>query len=84
MNIQVLQARKGLQRRKGSNTLSDLYWETAYMFYVIRSILGVVGIIAFSFFVVWYGCSGRMKNHTDWIFKGKKKTDDVNSGAKYG
>ena len=54
------------------------------MFYVIQSILGVIGIIAFSFFVVWYGCSGRMKAHTDWIFKGKKKTDDVNSGAKYG
>tara|TARA_B000000565_G_scaffold113718_1_gene85603 strand:- start:582 stop:746 length:165 start_codon:yes stop_codon:yes gene_type:complete len=54
------------------------------MFYVIQSVLGVVGIIAFSYFVVWYGCSGRMKEHTDWIFKGKKKIDDVNSGAKYG
>jgi len=64
--------------------LSDLYWETAYMFYVIQSVLGVVGIIAFSYFVIWYGCSGRMKEHTDWIFKGKKKIDDVNSGAKYG
>ena len=49
------QARKGLQRKQERITLSDLYWETTYMFYVIQSILGVVGIIAFSYFVVWYG-----------------------------
>ena len=63
--------------------MSDLYWETAYMFYVIQSVLVVVGIIAFSYFVVWYGLSGRLKKHMDMIFKSKKK-DDVNSGAKYG
>jgi hypothetical protein len=53
------------------------------MFYVIQSVLVVVGIIAFSYFVVWYGLSGRLKEHTDWLFK-KKKKNDVNSGAKYG
>ena len=63
--------------------MSDLYWETAYMFYVIQSVLVVVGIIVFSYFVVWYGLSGRLKEHTDWLFK-KKKKNDVNSGAKYG
>ena len=63
--------------------MSDLYWETAFMFYVIETIMFVLGVLALCYFVVWYGLSGRLKKHMDMIFKRKKK-DDVNSGAKYG
>ena len=53
------------------------------MFYILETIMFVLGVLALCYFVVWYGLSGRLKKHMDMIFKRKKK-DDVNSGAKYG
>ncbi len=63
--------------------MSDLYLEWALFFDNLKSIAIIIGILAFSYGVVWYGLSGRLKEHTDWLFK-KKKKNDVNSGAKYG
>ena len=77
------QVRKGLQENQGGSIVRFILGNCIHVL-CNTILLGVVGIIAFSYFVVWYGCPGRMKEHTDWIFKGKKKIDDVNSGAKYG
>ena len=53
------------------------------MIEVIKEILVVEAIIINCFLFLVYGLSGKLKEHTDYLFK-KKKTSDINSGAKFG
>jgi len=47
----------------------------------IQAILQLIGIITLCHLFIMWGLSGELKKF--FTFK-KKKTDDVNSGAKYG
>lgn len=63
--------------------MSDLYWETAYMFYILEWVWAIcinILVVYLCYKFVTWGMSGGLQR----LFKRKKKKSDTNSGAKYG